>query len=578
MMREVQQVSYRKIRGIVSILGLLAAVASPLAAASRTGKISGIVLDDSGVPQMGATVLISPDSLSPAAPIRLLTNAQGRFASALMPGSYMVRVTLAGFLPAFRSEVLVSSHQTTSMQISMGSIFSGLANLRQRPNQAPENGEWSWVLRSASATRPILRWRKASSSSYSNPFPEIALDNRETHSRVDVTSGVRPGSATSFSNSPATAVAYQERVGTAGQLLLAGQVSYESQTTNGSFAAIWLPSGNRRDGPSTTVVVRQSRLGLGGPTVRAMQLDQQGALALTDDVTLRYGAQYILTGLGAATTTGIRPRAELAMRIAPGWQASALLASRPWPEASPEATAPLQSAMDSLDALPTVLFRDGRPILESGWHEELAVERLLQNHGRLILAGFHDGARDLAIFGAGDSVSNNPDYLQDFFSNGFAYDSGSSNSFGARAVYQQQLHNGLMATVVYAYAGALAPLTQMAPSESLRDVLATRYRHSVAGSVSTKIPYTKTQLTTGYKWISGTVVSRQDEFGEAFYGVDPFFNLVVRQPLPCLRHMEAVADFGNLLAQGYVPMTTADGQVVLVSAYRTFRGGISVQF
>ncbi len=70
MMREVQQVSYRKIRGIVSILGLLAAVASPLAAASRTGKISGIVLDDSGVPQMGATVLISPDSLSPAAPIR----------------------------------------------------------------------------------------------------------------------------------------------------------------------------------------------------------------------------------------------------------------------------------------------------------------------------------------------------------------------------------------------------------------------------------------------------------------------------------------------------------------------------
>src|SRR6185437_8905429 len=516
-------VSFRTIRDVVSILGLLAAAISPLAAASRSGKISGRVLDDSGVPQMGATVLISPDALSPAAPVRLLTNAEGRFtSSALLPGSYIVRVSLAGFLPALRSNVVVNSRRTTNVQISMGSIFSGFANLRQRPNQSPENGEWSWVLRSASATRPVLRWHRDSSSSSANPFTEIALRSRETHSRVDVTSGARPGSANSFSDSPATSVAYQENVGASGELLLAGQVSYVSQTTNGGFAAIWLPSGDRRDGPSTSVVVRQSRLGLGGPTVRAMRVDQQGALAITDNVSLRYGAEYILAGLGAATTTGIRPRAELAMRISPGWQASALLASRPWPEASPEATAPLESALDSLDALPTVLFRDGRPILESGWHEELAVEHLLRHHGRIILAGFHDGSRDMAIFGKGNAVSNNPDYIQDFFSNGFAYDSGSSDSLGARAVYQQKIREGLMATVVYAYAGALAPLALTAPSASLRDDLATRYRHSVAGTVSAKVPYTKTRITTGYKWINGTVVSRQDEFGEAFYGIDPY--------------------------------------------------------
>lgn len=571
--------SFRTIRDLVSILGLLAAAVSPLAAASRTGKISGLVLDDSGVPQMGAAVMISPDSLSSAAPMHLLTNAEGRFtSSALLPGSYIVRVSLAGFLPALRPDIVVSSHRTTNVQISMGSIFTGLANLRQRPNQPPESGEWSWVLRSASATRPILRWRRGTSSSSLPAFTEIALDNRQTHSRIDVTSGARPGSANSFSDSPATSVAYQENVGASGELLLAGQVSYESQTTNGGFAAIWLPSGNRRDGPSTSVVVRQSRLGLGGPTVRAMRVDQQGALPLTDNITLRYGAEYILAGLGAATTAGVRPRAELAMRISSGWQASALLASRPWPDASPEATAPLESAMDSLDALPTVLFRDGRPILESGWHEELAVEHLLQHHGRIILAGFHDGARDMAIFGEGNAVSNNPDYLQDFFSNGFAYDSGSSDSMGARAVYQQKIREGFMATVVYAYAGALAPLTQTATSASLRDALATRYRHSVAGTVSAKVPYTKTRVTTGYKWINGTVVSRQDEFGEAFYGIDPYFNLVIHQPIPCVHHMEAVADFGNLLAQGYVPLTTADGSVILVSAYRTFRGGISVQF
>jgi len=38
------------------------------------------------------------------------------------------------------------------------------------------------------------------------------------------------------------------------------------------------------------------------------------------------------------------------------------------------------------------------------------------------------------------------------------------------------------------------------------------------------------------------------------------------------------ADMGNLLAQGYVPITTRDGSFVLVPAYRYFRGGLSLQF
>lgn len=574
--------SYRNTGKIISILGLLGIVALPVAAAARTGRISGLVRDDSGVPQMGATVVIISHSLissDPARPIRLFTNAEGHFASgALLPGRYVVRVSLAGFLPALES-VMVNGNRTTDVQVSMGSIFSGLASLRRRPKKNSSAEQWSWVLRSASATRPILRWRESSSGNR-NPFAEVALADRQPHSRIDVTSGARPGSATSFSDSPATAIAYEQNMGTLGQLLLAGQFSYESDTGSGGFAAIWRPSGDGADAPQTTVVVRQSRLGINGPTLRAARLDQQGTLAITDDVTLRYGAEYLLTGLGSVSTTGIRPRAELAIRLSPNWQASVLLASRPWPEASPEAAAPLESAMDSLDAFPTVLFRDGRPILDSGWHEEFAVERLLKHRrGRIMFAAFHDAANDMAVFGQGSALNNNPNFLQDFFSEGFAYDAGRSDSFGARAAYQEQFSHHLSATVVYAWAGALAPITQFAPNANLRDLLVTRYRHSVAGRISSQLPFTRTQLTAGYKWISGTAVSRQDEFGEAFFGVDPYLNIVLRQPIPCMRHhMEAVADFGNLLAQGYIPMATRDGHVVLVSAYRTFRGGISVQF
>jgi hypothetical protein len=577
-------VNCRLIRIILPLLGLFAMTVSPLAAESRMGRISGVVLDDGGVPQMGATVVIASNSLIAPAAVQLFTNGRGRFISkTLPPGAYTVRVTLAGFLPTLRPDVQVNSHQTTTIQIEMGSIFTGLTDLHRRSNQQPDDGEWSWVLRAAAATRPILRWQDDGSALPEVPveeaIAETALGESKSHSEINLSSGPHPGSATSFSDSPATAVAYEESMGTTGRLLLAGQLSYESDTPNGGFAAIWLPTGDSKNGPVMSAVIRQSRLGFDGPLFRGMRLDQEGVLPLSDNVTVRYGAEYLLTSLNAAMTNGIRPRAELAVQLAPHWQASALFASRPWPEASPEATAPLESAVDSLDAFPTMLFRDGRPVLESGWHEEIAVERLIQNNnGRVVVAAFHDQSNNMAVYGQGNEVADNPEFLQDFFSNGFAYDSGNSGSYGVRAAYQQKLSDYLSTTLVYAWAGALAPISQVAPDTDLRDLLAVRQRNSVAGSVSSQLPRVKTQVTTGYKWLSGMAVSRQDEFGEAFFGLDPYLNLAIRQPIPCLHHMQAMADFGNLLAQGYVPMTTKDGQVVLVSAYRTFRGGIVVQF
>jgi hypothetical protein len=44
------------------------------------------------------------------------------------------------------------------------------------------------------------------------------------------------------------------------------------------------------------------------------------------------------------------------------------------------------------------------------------------------------------------------------------------------------------------------------------------------------------------------------------------------------RHWQAVADFGNLLAQGYIPVTSQDGRVLLMPVLRTFRGGLSFEF
>jgi hypothetical protein len=64
--------------------------------------------------------------------------------------------------------------------------------------------------------------------------------------------------------------------------------------------------------------------------------------------------------------------------------------------------------------------------------------------------------------------------------------------------------------------------------------------------------------------------------------LEPFLGIQIRQPLPTMAflpaHIEALADFRNLLAQGYVPVSGAGDKLVLTPAYRSFRGGFSVEF
>jgi len=62
--------------------------------------------------------------------------------------------------------------------------------------------------------------------------------------------------------------------------------------------------------------------------------------------------------------------------------------------------------------------------------------------------------------------------------------------------------------------------------------------------------------------------------------LDPYLSMQIKQPIPAVfsGHMEIDADAGNLLAQGYVPIETTRGRVILVPSYRYFRGGLTFQF
>ena len=166
-------------------LGLLLSIgALPLMAAPNAGKLSGVVIDAAGTPQLGATVIVSSEELLNASPVELLTNDRGRFsAETLAAGSYSIKVTLAGFLPSIEQHIQISSQHTTLLEIVMGSVFSSLEKLRRAPDQPMPSDEWIWVLRSSSATRPVLRWQDGEIVIEPGVAPQMEIAQRRGNHR-----------------------------------------------------------------------------------------------------------------------------------------------------------------------------------------------------------------------------------------------------------------------------------------------------------------------------------------------------------------------------------------------------------
>jgi hypothetical protein len=558
----------------------LGVLASPSAAQVKaaSGKIAGVVNDTSGVPQLGATVELIPEALA-TAPLDFLTNTQGVFrGEKLAPGLYTVRVTLAGFLPTLEQHVRINAHLTTVVRIQLESMFASLDQLRRAPSMATvEADDWKWVLRSASATRPVLQWMEGDTST-----PASSLDAGYTpKARLEFTDGARRvGSASNLPAAPATAFAYDQKLGGAGRLILAGQANYLDTAPGGGFATVWLPNGLLGGGPHTTVVMREAKIGPTGQTFRGVRLEQGGSIGLGQRSKLLYSGEYVLVGLGTAASS-LRPRLELDSNLSDVWRAAAIFAEQPG-AALPldfddlDSGGALAASLNELDSFPALLWRGGHPELEGGWHEEIAADRKL-SRGELQIAAFHDDSRHVAIYGHGNNLPS-ADYLPDYTSNAFAYDGGSLSSWGARVALREKLSEDLELAAVYAFAGALTP-SELADG-ALRDMLRTTMHNSLGVNVSSKVSRSKTKVNVGYQWISGAAVSRLDSFGDALYQMDPYLHVGIRQTLPKFApgRWQAMANCDNILAQGYITMNTQDGRTVLVPAFRTFRGGLSVQF
>jgi len=571
--------------GVTCGAGQVAAQSS-LKLTPKLGSLSGLVRDSSGIPQLGASVVIIPETPGVGASYEFLTNTQGSFGSEkVAPGAYTVRVTLAGFLPFIQRHIQISPSLTTTVRVQLETMFASIEQLRRAPSaSAAEPDDWKWVLRSAPGLRPILQWDE------SDATPSAIVVEQNVHrplGLVALTDGARrPGSISNVAAAPSTAFAYDQRMGGNNRMIFAGQITPDDDSPSGGIATIWLPTGSAETGPSSTMVLREARMGSSGLTFRGVRLNQAETLALGDRFVVRADGEYVLVGLGAPASN-LHANVKLETRLSQNWYVDTIYAALPngtaphdslsdaWLTA--ESPSVLADALNQLDTFPALLIRRGHPVLESGRHEEVAAERKMGARGIFQIAAFHDDNSHIALFARGNGLPAE-EFFQDFFSKGFAYDGGAASDWGGRVALRQRINEDLEFTAIYAFSGALVPVAEI--DGGLREGLRDAQRQSATAQVSARIPQSGTHLTVGYKWINGQAVSRVDPYGEAEYQSSPYLNVGIRQPLPRILfgRWEANAECDNLLAQGYVPVNTRDGQMLLVPAFRSFRGGLSLQF
>src|SRR5258708_36033640 len=107
----VKQERLRTWGALILTLTCLSVGADPTTAQAKAaaGRLSGVVRDSAGTPQMGATGEIVPEAAIKAASLGFLTDTQGIFhGDRLAPGLYTVPATLAAFLPTVHRHVPIT--------------------------------------------------------------------------------------------------------------------------------------------------------------------------------------------------------------------------------------------------------------------------------------------------------------------------------------------------------------------------------------------------------------------------------------------------------------------------------------
>ena len=567
-----------RLKWLVVLLG----AAMPVFAATP-GSIAGIVKSADGTPQMGALVeIFSAGKLQPV--VAFTTQGGSYRAQNLLPGTYRVKFTAASFLPSLVENVIVHSGGRAIINVTLNTLAEAVRFLPPRQMSGQDQDDWKWTLRSA-ANRPILRFNNdqgfivASSASGSG-------ESREAHSVTGRVAFVAGAQADGFGSAPdyGTSFEVQQALFASDTLSFDGRVGNGNGQPAGVIRAAYKHEFANGDTPTFAVTLRRTAPSGSAitNTLNSVAFTFSNTTNLAGLIDLKYGSE--VQGVQFIRhISGVRPFASAGLHLGKNTVVE-------YRYSTAEPASPFDRALengsgdDASVPTPRISVVALAPALERDRHQEIALSRR-QGSSKFQAAVFFDRVSNLALTGSGDVSSISSDVIPDFASDTFTFNGGDFETRGVRLVAEHTFSRELTALLDYAYGGAMAaPDWNSTGSWSeVREALHMEDAHSVTGKLNGLIPETGTRWAASYKWSSSNAVTPVDLFNSSPGQADPYFSLVIRQPLPGGSfgpgHIEALLDVRNLLAQGYRPFLSPDGRTLyLLQSARAVRGGLAFTF
>jgi hypothetical protein len=584
---------------ILALSGTLASAAVPV---KLSGSIAGIVRDNAGIPQMGATVLLF--NRYERMIQKSLTNDRGIFGfEGLNPDSYSVRVSLASFMPAMKHQITVQPGMQSLLYINLASMISSVELVYAAPGQgALMSDDWKWALKTATSTRPILRILPTVSISDPNASQTTSgAIFSDTRGILRLSAGESDGSTDMMAEPDlGTAFALATSLFGHSKLQVSGDIGHTARSSlpAASFRTSYSQEGF---GPEVAITVHQiylpGRLGAIGqqdglPALRTMSVATVDRQQLTDKLLLEYGISLdsvsFIDHLNyfspfARATYDLGKWGRLKAAYSSGAPPVELLSQGTG--AASETEPDLHQNLNTLAMTPGVSIRDSRAEVQRTQSFEVGYEKKLGSR----IVGVHayreivsNGA--LTMFAA-DDLFPAGDVLPSLSSNSGVFDVGNFQTYGYSASIKQSLGDKVEITAASGREGVLmadsSPLANLSGDE-IRSRIHTGQRYWASVRFSSTLPKSGTQIQTSYQWMDyGAILpARINLTDDASQEVG--WNMHIRQPLPFFPgvpgRIEITGDLRNMLAQGYVPLSNGDGRNLLMQSPRVFRGGVSFIF
>jgi hypothetical protein len=564
------------------------------------GVLSGLVTDSSGHPQPGAMVLLfnKQDRLLQ----RSATDLGGTFSfDELIPDLYSVRVSFASFVPALKDRVVVKPGMRSLLEVSLSRVFSSV----QLVSTVPAIGslmsdDWKWTLRSDAALRPVLRFLPAAAVGRpaSDSSPDRAAMFTGSHGLVKISAS--DGAQTSGDSGEAdlgTQFAFATSLHGANHLQVSGNVGVGS--ASGAPAASFRTTYSRDflgTTPALSVTMRQLFVPIRGvqssgqtpdsaPALRTLALSYADKSEISDVLSLEYGFELDMISF-VDRLHYLSPFARLNYAIGAGKVDFTWTSGNARPElgiTSDDPNADLRRDLAALSVVPRVTFDDARTRVQRGDNYELGVTQKFGSREYRV-AAYNERVTNTALMIANpDSVPFANELMPDLFSNSALFNAGVFESTGYMASVTQNLGDNYRISATWGSVGVIDANQSglIESAEDLRRAIGSGNRDAVTLRASGTTHRTGTRFVTSYQWADYRHAMPGPQYSSGSSRPEPGFNIMLRQPIPSLFgwRVEASAEVRNLLAQGYLPLTMANGQqLLLVNTPRTFRGGLAFVF